>query len=424
MVELRCRRRPFAAAGTRSLYGNPPLVKNLFGLRGKRCRFLDLSALSAQNSPVHIVIAPDKFKGSLTSTEAAAAIRAGFARVFPAATFDLLPLADGGEGVLEAFSRAAPGAQSHTVNVSNALGREVSARFLLSGKTAVIESSQANGLYLIPQEDRDITRASTFGVGQLILAAVAAGAEQILIGIGGSATNDAALGLAAALGCTFLDTTGTAVEPIPANIRRIARIDSSSLTTLPPITVACDVANPLFGERGATRVYGPQKGLIPAQADETEAALRHLADLANTHFQTDFTETPGAGAAGGLGYGLMTFCKAHLESGFQCLAQALGAEQRIAAADLVITAEGSLDAQTLEGKTPHGVSGLSRKHHRKVYALAGCLADEEILSTHFDGLASIINAPMSLEEAIANAPDLLEKAAARLAHTIRSATRC
>lgn len=183
---------------------------------------------------MHIVIAPDKFKGSLTSTEAAAAIRAGFARVFPAATFDLLPLADGGEGVLEAFSRGAPGAQSHTVNVKNALGHEVRASFLLSGKTAVIESSQANGLYLIPQEDRDIARANTFGVGQLILAAAAAGAEQILIGIGGSATNDAALGLAAALGCTFLDTTGTAVDPIPANIRRIARIDSSSLTTLPP----------------------------------------------------------------------------------------------------------------------------------------------------------------------------------------------
>ena len=382
---------------------------------------LDLAALPPQNSPVHIVIAPDKFKGSLTSTEAAAAIRAGFARVFPAATFDLLPLADGGEGVLEAFSRAAPGAQSHTVNVRNALGREVRAEFPVSGKTAVIESSQANGLYLIPPAERDISRASTFGVGQLILAAMAAGAEEILIGIGGSATNDAALGLAAALGCVFLDAEGAAVEPVPANIRRIARIDSSSLTTLPPITVACDVANPLFGERGATRVYGPQKGLIPAQADETEAALRHLADLANAHFQTDFTGTPGAGAAGGLGYGLMTYCKAQLESGFRCLAQALGAEQRIAAADLVITAEGSLDAQTLEGKTPHGVSGLARKHHRKVYALAGRLTDEELLTAHFDGLASIVNAPMPLEEAVARAPELLEKAAARLAHTLRNA---
>ena len=371
---------------------------------------------------MHIVIAPDKFKGSLTATEAATAIRAGFARIFPEATFDLLPLADGGEGILDAFSRGVSDARTQAVTVKNALGSEVHAEFLLSGKTAVIESSQANGLYLIPVAERDITRANTFGVGQLILAAIAAGAEEILIGIGGSATNDAALGLAAALGCVFLDSDGKPIDPIPANISRIARIDSSKIPPLPPITVACDVANPLLGERGATRVYGPQKGLLPGQAAETEAALHHLAEVANAHFGTDFTETPGAGAAGGLGYGLMTFCQAHLESGFHCIARSIGAEERIAAADLVVTAEGSLDAQSLEGKTPHGVSQLARKHHKPVYALAGRLADEETLLPHFDGIASLVNAPMTLEEAITNAPKLLENAAARLAHTIRSAT--
>ena len=370
---------------------------------------------------MHIVIAPDKFKGSLTAIEASAAIHAGFARIFPEASFDLLPLADGGEGILEAFSRGVSDVETHTITVRNALGRDVRAEFLLSGKSAVIESSQANGLYLIPHADRDITRSNTFGVGQLILAAMAAGAEKILIGIGGSATNDAAMGLAAALGCVFLDSEGRKIEPIPANILHIARIDSSEMTPLPPITVACDVANPLLGERGATRVYGPQKGMLPGQSGETEARLRHLAELADAHFGTDFTETPGAGAAGGLGYGLMTFCNAHLESGFQCIAKALGAEEKIANADLVVTAEGSLDAQTLEGKTPHGVSQLARKHHKPVYALAGRLADEEILLPHFDGIASLVNAPMTLEEAIANAPKLLENAAARLAHTIRSA---
>ena len=373
---------------------------------------------------MHIVIAPDKFKGSLTAIEAAAAIHAGFSRIFPEATFDLLPLADGGEGILEAFSRGVSDAENHTVTVKNALGHEVCAEFILSGKTAVIESSLANGLYLIPFAERNIGRANTFGVGQLILAAVAAGAEKILIGIGGSATNDAALGLAAALGCVFLDANEEEIDPIPANIPRIARIDSSSMLPLPPITVACDVANPLLGDRGATRVYAPQKGLLPEQADDAEAALRHLADLANAHFKTNFTETPGAGAAGGLGYGLMTFCKANLESGFHCIATALGAEEKIAAADLVVTAEGSLDAQTLEGKTPHGVSQLARKHGKPVCALAGRLADEELLFPHFDGIASLVNAPMTLEEAIANAPDLLEKAAARLAHTIRSVKGC
>ena len=372
---------------------------------------------------MHIVIAPDKFKGSLTASEASAAIRAGFSRIFPEATFDLLPLADGGEGILEAFTRGVSEAETHAATVKNALGRDVRAEFILSGKTAVIESSQANGLYLIPVAERDITRANTFGVGQLILAAIAAGAESILIGIGGSATNDAALGLAAALGCVFLDANDREIEPIPANIPLIARLESSNMPPLPPITVACDVANPLLGKRGATRVYAPQKGLRHEQAAETEAGLRHFADLANAHFRTDFTETPGAGAAGGLGYGLMTFCGAKLESGFHCIAKALGAEEKIAAADLVVTAEGSLDAQTLEGKTPHGVSQLARKHNKPVYALAGRLADEELLFPHFDGIASLVSAPMTLEEAISGAPDLLEKAAARLAHTIRSAAR-
>lgn len=386
--------------------------------------FSTLPSKPRKTALVHIVIAPDKFKGSLTAIEAATAIRAGFARIFPEATFDLLPLADGGEGILEAFSRGVSDAETHSITVKNALGREVRAEFLISGKTAVIESSQANGLYLISHAERDLTRANTFGVGQLILAAMATGAEEILIGIGGSATNDAALGLAAALGCVFLDGDGKSIEPVPADIPRIASIDSSKMPPLPPITVACDVANPLLGERGATRVYGPQKGLLPGQTAETEAALRHLANLANAHFGTDFTEAPGAGAAGGLGYGLMTFCQARLESGFDCIARALGAEERIAAADLVVTAEGSLDAQTLEGKTPHGVSQLARKHHKLVYALAGRLADETLLFPHFDGIASLVNAPMTLDEAIANAPDLLEKAAARLAHTIRSSTRC
>ena len=422
MVDLRFPQNAFCRCWDALCKQHSGSCQKIVYLLGKERRFLDLAAGTAQNNPVHIVIAPDKFKGSLTANEAAAAIRNGFARVFPEATFDLLPLADGGEGILDAFSRGVSDAETHAVTVKNALGREVRAEFLLSGKTAVIESSQANGLYLIPPASRDLTRSNTFGVGQLILAAIAAGAENILIGIGGSATNDAALGLAAALGCVFLDDDGMKVEPIPVNIPRITRIDSSEMPPLPPITVACDVANPLLGERGATRVYGPQKGLLPGQSDEMEASLHHLANIANEHFKTDFTETPGAGAAGGLGYGLMTFCKASLESGFHCIAKTLGAEERIAAADLVVTAEGSLDAQTLEGKTPHGVSGLARKHGKPVYALAGRLADEEILFPHFDGIASIINTPMILDEALANAPELLEKAAARLAHILKAAT--
>lgn len=365
-----------------------------------------------------ILIAPDKFKGSLTAREAAEAIRAGFRKIFPNASYELLPLADGGEGIIEAF-REATGGEIRSATVRDALHRDVQAHWLLlDDGTAVIESSQANGLWRIAENERDVARSSTCGVGQLIREAIANGASRIIIGIGGSATNDAGLGLAASLGCRFLDASGNALEAIPRNIPRIATIDSSALISLPPIRVACDVSNPLLGSRGATRIYGPQKGLLLEDLESAEAAHSHFAEICDGHFKTDFAEIPGAGAAGGLGYGLMTFCGAALESGFDCIAGALGAEPLISKADLVITAEGSLDSQTLEGKTPFGISKLARKHGIPVYALAGRLADEDLLHAHFDGIASIVNAPMSLEQAIANAPHLLEMAATRLAHIL------
>lgn len=371
---------------------------------------------------MHIVIAPDKFKGSLTAQQAAEAIMKGFSTVFPEASFHLLPLADGGEGIINAFARSVETSPTYTkATVPDALGRPVETEYLviqLNTPTAIIESSHANGLWRIGKNERDLSRASSFGVGQLMRIATENGAKKIIIGIGGSATNDAGLGLAAALGYRFLDAAGKELEPIPANITSIKSIDSSAAIPLPPVTVACDVANPLLGERGATRIYGPQKGLRPEETDAAEANLARFANLSDAHFKTSFGLTPGAGAAGGLGYGLMTYCSATLESGFDCIAHALDAESKIVGADLVITAEGSLDHQTLEGKTPHGVSRLARKHGIPVYALAGRLADEDLLHQHFDGIASIVNAPMTLEEAIANASSLLEKAATRLARTL------
>lgn len=384
---------------------------------------LDLPPCFLQNIPVHIVIAPDKFKGSLTGRQAAEAIRKGFAKKFPTATFELLPLADGGEGILDAFRQAVSGTL-HETSALDAYGREITAQWLLAEingrKTAVIESSQAIGLWRITPDERDLPRASSYGAGQLVRAAVLENVDEIIIGLGGSATNDAGLGLAAALGYRFLDAKGGIVDPIPANIPAIASIDSSAIVGLPEITVACDVENPLLGPRGATLVYGPQKGLKTEEAAAAGEAHAHLAEISRKHFKSDCKDIPGAGAAGGLGFGLMTFCAATLASGFDCIARALHAEGKIFAADLVITAEGSLDHQTLEGKTPHGVSKLARKHGIPVYALAGRLADEDLLHQHFDGIGSIVNAPMTLEEAIANAPALLEQAATRLAHTIRN----
>ena len=371
---------------------------------------------------MHIVIAPDKFKGSLTAMEAAEAIRKGLSSVFTSCSYTLLPLADGGEGIIDAFSRSAGvHHELRPVTARDALGRDVETEFLLLHmpvSTAVIESSHANGLWRIAADERDLSRASSYGVGQLVRAAAESGAGKIVIGIGGSATNDAGLGLAAALGHRFLDVSGKELEPIPANLQYIESIDSTAAPSLPPLTVACDVENPLLGPRGATRVYGLQKGLLPGQTEAAENALSRFASIVNAHFNADFTDTPGAGAAGGLGYGLMAFCGATLESGFDCIANALGAEEKIATTDLVFTAEGSLDQQTLEGKTPHGVSRIARRHGIPVYAFAGRLADEDQLHEHFNGIASIVNSPMTLEEAIANAHTLLEKAAGRLAHTI------
>ncbi|MDP4996155.1 MAG: glycerate kinase [Akkermansiaceae bacterium] len=373
--------------------------------------------------PVHIVISPDKFKGSLSAREAAEAIHRGFSSIFPTATYDLLPMADGGEGILDAFLSSVENSPSPIeTTVLDALGRPVSAKWLmLTDGTAIIESSQANGLWRIAEDERDLLRASTFGVGQLIHEAVEAKAKQIIIGLGGSATNDAGLGMAAALGCRFLDENGDVVDPIPENIPAIHRIDFSEIPSLPPITAACDVANPLLGARGATRVYAQQKGLRPADAGFFENAHSHLVKLTKEVSGKDFSEVPGAGAAGGLGFGLMAFCGATLESGFSCIAGLLGAEARLSQAELIITGEGSLDSQTLEGKTPFGVSQLARKHSIPVYALAGCVADEEILLPYFDGITAITNENISVQQAMANAQSLLEQAARSLAESLRKA---
>ncbi len=411
-------REAHANCGARSVTTIRTFVKNL----------LEVSTISRPAAffphalAVHIVIAPDKFKGSLTAAEAAAAIHTGFLKIFPEAAYTLLPLADGGEGILDAFAKtsATPG-KLIPVKTSDALGREVDCEFLMLEKTAIIESSQANGLWRIPAIERDVSLASSYGVGLIIRAAVQAGAEKIIIGIGGSATNDAGLGIAAALGHRFLDANDVQLDPTPSNFAKISKIDSSVALATPPITVACDVANPLLGPNGATYIYGPQKGLSNEQLPSFDALLNLIADICDGHFGTKYREFPGSGAAGGIGYGLMTFQHATLESGFDCIANALGAEAAISPADLVITAEGSIDHQTLEGKTPHGVAKLARKYSIPVYALAGMISDEDLLHQHFDGIASIVNGPMTLEYAIANAPSLVERAATRLAHIIKQA---
>jgi glycerate kinase len=368
---------------------------------------------------MRILIAPDKFKGSLSAKQAAEAIARGFSKVFPSATCTLLPLADGGEGLLNAFQDNGNFTLQET-QVRDALGRPATASWLLKKEstrvTAIIESSQANGLWRIAAPDRNPARSSTYGVGGLINAAISAGATEILIGIGGSATNDGGTGMAQALGYHFLDASGAALETLPRDLDQLARIERPAATSV-PIKVACDVNNPLLGEHGCTRVYGPQKGVTCF--DFFEHRLGKLAQVVQHDLGVNAADIPGAGAAGGLGYGLIAFGGAQLVSGFDLVAEAINLRQRIAEADLVITGEGRLDAQTLHGKGPVGVAQMARAHGKPVAAFAGAIDDSPALRAHFDLAHAIKPADMLLSEAIARAEELLEIAARQAVPEIR-----
>jgi len=375
---------------------------------------------------MRILIAPDKFKGSLTAREAAEAIRAGFSRVFPQAVIECVPLADGGEGLLDVFSGQGEGGLRKAI-VRDALGRPVEAHYLLTEidgkKVGIIESSQACGIWRIAPAERDLPNSSSFGVGELILAAAAAGAERILVGLGGSATNDAGLGMAEALGFRFEDAHGNALRAIPSMFPDIHMIRPPAKPHPPPVTAACDVRNPLLGPRGSTRVYGPQKGMRPEDAGRLEDGHRHVAAVVKRCLGKDHAETPGAGAAGGLGFGLLSFCDATLRSGFDCIADFLSLDEKVRGASLVVTGEGGMDAQTLEGKVPAGVAEIARRHGVPVVAITGNLADEEMLSPHFDGLGTLVSGPMTVEEACGDAAVLLENAALRMARLLALSLR-
>jgi len=370
---------------------------------------------------MRILIAPDKFKGSLSATEAAAAIRRGFKQVWPGAEFHEAPMADGGEGTAEAI-RSVRGGEWIDTTASDPLGRPVSAHYLwlAENSTAVIDMSAASGLWRLTKEERDPPGASTFGTGELILDAIRRGAKHMVVGLGGSATNDGGMGMAAALGYRFLTSDGEPIEPVPANLLALTAIKPPEPLHLPEFVAACDVTNPLLGEKGATRVFGAQKGADAKAMSLMEAGLENLADVASQTFGCDFRNEPGAGAAGGLGFGLLTFCHAKIRSGFDVVAGCLGLEAEVAAADLVVTGEGSLDAQTLGGKGPAGIAQLARKHGRRVIAFAGVIPDAAQLHGVFDAAFPLSEEPLSIEESMRNASNLLEQSALRAARLIES----
>jgi len=364
---------------------------------------------------MRILISPDKFKGSLTALAAAEAIARGILRVNPEAVTVPMPIADGGEGTAEAIC-AALGGKWITLAVRDPLGREIEARYAWLGeRIAVIDMSEASGLWRLSANERNPLCASTFGTGQLIADALQCGAKEILVGLGGSATNDGGIGLAEALGFQFFGNAGERLAAIPAQLAIMARIQPRPTPINAKIVALCDVGNPLVGERGASRVFGPQKGAAPRMVEDLDAGLTHLADLVASDLGCDHRNTPGAGAAGGLGFGLLSFCGAEIRSGFETLAEILHLEEQVADSDLIITGEGRFDAQTLEGKGPAGVAALARKHGKPVIAFAGAVTEAARTSEIFEATHAITPEGMPLEEAMRTAPALLEESAAKAA---------
>jgi glycerate 2-kinase len=362
---------------------------------------------------MQILIAPDKFKESLTAQEVAYAIRDGVSAVLSQANFDIVPVADGGEGTAGIFLGAL-GGEWVEVATHDAVGRPITASYawMADRKLAVIEMSAASGLWRIESNQRDPLRAHTLGIGELIADAMARGAEQLLVGLGGSATNDAGVGMASALGWQFLDAANNPLAPHPIEFRKISKIVPPGEPLSCRVTGLCDVSNPLLGGAGATRTFGPQKGASSEMLATLEESLAHVALLCSEQFGKDLSLVPGAGAAGGLGFGLLTFLQATLESGFNAISRLVDLESRVAAADLVITGEGRLDAQSLQGKAPFEISQLAQRHGKPVIGFAGIIEGE---LPGFDACIPIANGPLTLEESRARAAELLRAAAKRTA---------
>jgi glycerate kinase len=377
---------------------------------------------------MRIVIAPNAFKGSLSALDAAEAIAEGIRAAAADADLVLVPIADGGDGTVEALVAATKG-ERRTLQVRGPLGAPVEADYGLidAGSTAVIEMAKAAGLALVPPAKRDPRITSTYGVGELLQRAYEEGARHFIVGIGGSATNDGGAGMAQALGYHLLDENGHELPPGGLALKRLARIHVGGVHANwkeAEVDVACDVTNPLTGPSGASAVYGPQKGATPEMVVELDAALKHFAEIVRRDLGVDVEQLPGAGAAGGLGAGLVAFTGARLRPGAEMVMEAVRLDERLVGAHLVITGEGRLDSQTARfGKGPAAVARHARQAGIPVVAIGGSVADETELRLLFDGLAATAVEPWSLEEAIAQARPLLVLASTRLIRLLLTGRR-
>lgn len=373
-----------------------------------------------------IVVAPDSFKESLSAPEVAEAIARGWLRVFPEAEMLLRPMADGGEGTVDAVL-AACGGERRELRVSGPLGEPVQAHWgWLGDATAVLEMAAASGLHWVPAGQRDATRASSYGTGELIRAALDAGARRIILGLGGSATNDAGAGLLRALGVRFLDARGAELESGGLALAQLAQVDVSGLDPRllnVQVEVAADVDNPLCGPRGASHVFGPQKGASTEQVLELDAALGHFAQVVAATLGKDHSGFPGVGAAGGLGFAARAFLHARFRPGIELVAELSELATAVQDADLLITGEGRLDSQSLHGKTPVGVARVAAAAGVPVIALAGSLGEgyQAVYEAGIDAAFSLSCGPQSLAQAMAGAAAELEARACDLARVWRLA---
>jgi len=362
-----------------------------------------------------ILIAPDSFKESLTSIEVADYLKEGFKKADKNFEITKLPLADGGEGTVKSLVAATDG-KIMKKEVTDPLGNKVEAIYgiLGDGKTGVIEMATASGLPLVPKDKRNPLKTTTYGTGELIKAALDQGCTKLIIGIGGSATNDCGVGMAQALGGKFLDEDGKQIGYGGQYLKDIEKIDLSQLDSRiaeTEIEVACDVDNPLYGKNGAAYIYGPQKGASKDQVKELDQGLKHIAEIIKDDLGKEVNEIPGAGAAGGLGAGLSAFLDAKLRPGIKIVMEASKLREKMKKVDLVVTGEGKIDGQTASGKTPVGVSRIAKKEELPVIAVAGTIGEdaEKVYDEGIDFLYSVIDKPMTLKEAIDNADKLLIK---------------
>lgn len=368
-----------------------------------------------------ILIAPDKFKGSLGAREVAECIATGLRDVLPDATIEIVPVADGGEGTAEVIRQAWAGAWVACA-AHDALGRTIATRYLwLPNRATVIEMSEAAGSWRIAPAERDLLSANTYGVGEILLNAAGRDATELIVGLGGSATNDGGFGLARALGFRFLNRSAVELTGPVSDLLHLEHISRPRNLVLPHVIGATDVSNPLLGERGATRTFGPQKGATLEHVALLEDALSRLADVVTRDLGCDFREASGAGAAGGLGFGLMSFCGARLRSGFALIAEMLDLEKAIQRADFVVTGEGHLDHQTLEGKAPAGVARIARKQGKRVFAIVGHASEDQPVKDLFDRIWELRQPGISEQESIAHVRELLRERARELAREIQKA---